>query len=679
LSMKTNVMLVMAMVAAITVSAAALSPKLISHQGRLTDSADAPLTGTYSLTFAIYNLPVGGVALWSETHSSVPVSDGLFAVLLGSVAEIPDSLFADTSRFLGIKVASDPEISPRTRVTSSPYSLRVNTVDDAKGGDLTGDLNVSGNIATSTFQMEAGAALGRVLTSSDALGNAVWAPPTTGGGNTLDEAYDNGGGGNGRKIYADTGAVDITGFSSNDALVVHDTAAVGTNPKSLLRAAHRGTGDAKAVTHVDSGRGVRVEHEGDGAGVSIEHGGKGGGIAVNLSDATNVKPGIQSKTIGASYAFLGEVGVDLGGVNFVIDSLGRAVIGAFAGASSPPDIKGIAGISESSDGVWGVTGRNGTYATSTSPVGIKAGVKGLGSPFVTGTADHFAIAGISVESYSGSGGICVGSGERGHGLIGMPGPGLTKPNHTQAGIWGLTREKAWADFKTTFPLTDVSASQKSQVAILGQAIDQVAVWGESRTDFGTVGTTGGPLGRAALPEVRAGVYGKGEKSDSLDEVYGGYFESDSAYGALGRTQSIDHKKAGIIAWGAGDDDAGAALKIRDGAILIQGPAKAADKGSFPVADWAPVTTCPGGCPDCIHTHVMGWAGTTTIANPLVDELRSIIQLTPQHPSFPMTASVTGIAEGSFTVKVFIPDCPAVQAAGGPPPAVMLHYLVINME
>ena len=55
-------------------------PKIISFQGKLYDSTGDPLTGTQSITFKIYNVESGGSALWTESHSSVNINDGIFNI-----------------------------------------------------------------------------------------------------------------------------------------------------------------------------------------------------------------------------------------------------------------------------------------------------------------------------------------------------------------------------------------------------------------------------------------------------------------------------------------------------------------------------------------------------------------------------------------------------------------------
>lgn len=77
--------------------------------------------GNYSLTFKIYNVAEGGSALWTETQSEVEVNSGVYSTLLGTVTEL--NLPFDTDYFLGVKVGSTPEISPRAQLTVAPYVL----------------------------------------------------------------------------------------------------------------------------------------------------------------------------------------------------------------------------------------------------------------------------------------------------------------------------------------------------------------------------------------------------------------------------------------------------------------------------------------------------------------------------------------------------------------------------
>src|SRR5512140_3568947 len=99
------------------------APNLVSYQGRLTDpSGNAVANSTYAVTFAIYAVPTGGSPLWLEVQP-VPTTNGLFSTLLGGTTPFTPNLFADSVRYLGIKVGVDPELSPRTRLASVPFAL----------------------------------------------------------------------------------------------------------------------------------------------------------------------------------------------------------------------------------------------------------------------------------------------------------------------------------------------------------------------------------------------------------------------------------------------------------------------------------------------------------------------------------------------------------------------------
>jgi hypothetical protein len=106
-------------------------PKMINYQGMLTQSdGTTPVTnGNYNLTFKIYGSQAGTDSLWREYHSNVPVTNGLFNVILGSITTL--NLAFDTNYWLGIKVGTDPELTPRIRLTSVGYAYRSQRADTA--------------------------------------------------------------------------------------------------------------------------------------------------------------------------------------------------------------------------------------------------------------------------------------------------------------------------------------------------------------------------------------------------------------------------------------------------------------------------------------------------------------------------------------------------------------------
>ncbi len=120
-------------------------PVLLQHQGRLLDASDTPLDGFFDITYAIFEAPIGGAPLWSEVHPGVSVSDGLFAVTLGSLAPLTTDILAGSGgggggslaieRYLEVRVGADPPISPRLRLAAAPYSVAAGRIDgDIKTG-----------------------------------------------------------------------------------------------------------------------------------------------------------------------------------------------------------------------------------------------------------------------------------------------------------------------------------------------------------------------------------------------------------------------------------------------------------------------------------------------------------------------------------------------------------------
>ncbi len=147
-------------------------PNLIDYQGRLTDENGDPLTGTFSITFSIYNVEIGGTAIWDDTLP-VYVNEGLFHVTLG---EFDDDYFNSENRWLGLTIESDDEMEPRTKILSVPYSLQSGNSYSLEGVTLSGlvqqdggeNVNISGTMTAGSF---VGNGSGLTNIPGDDLGN----------------------------------------------------------------------------------------------------------------------------------------------------------------------------------------------------------------------------------------------------------------------------------------------------------------------------------------------------------------------------------------------------------------------------------------------------------------------------------------------------------------------------
>ncbi|MEO0020818.1 MAG: hypothetical protein ABIK48_01400 [candidate division WOR-3 bacterium] len=114
-------------------------PRLLSYQGRLTDSLGNPVPdGSYQLTYRLYTQETGGTPFWNEVQT-VSVRNGIFSVLLGSVtpiSSIPDA----GAVYLSLQVGTGSELTPRLRIVSAAYAFlteRAANSDLLQGKDTT--------------------------------------------------------------------------------------------------------------------------------------------------------------------------------------------------------------------------------------------------------------------------------------------------------------------------------------------------------------------------------------------------------------------------------------------------------------------------------------------------------------------------------------------------------------
>jgi hypothetical protein len=90
----------------------------LPYQGRLTDAPGNPIDNIapgIEMTFALYTQKTGGIPIWGEHYSGVPVSDGLFNVYLGSITPLDPALF-DDDLWIGVTIENDSEMTPREKV-----------------------------------------------------------------------------------------------------------------------------------------------------------------------------------------------------------------------------------------------------------------------------------------------------------------------------------------------------------------------------------------------------------------------------------------------------------------------------------------------------------------------------------------------------------------------------------
>ncbi len=113
------------------------SPGAIPIQGRLTNASGVPLNGTFSMVFSLYEVETGGTAYCSDSQNVI-VSNGLFNSYLdgcyyqGSAG--PNYIYGQ-KLWLGVKVSSDPEMTPRQLILPVPYALTLSPGAYVRGSD----------------------------------------------------------------------------------------------------------------------------------------------------------------------------------------------------------------------------------------------------------------------------------------------------------------------------------------------------------------------------------------------------------------------------------------------------------------------------------------------------------------------------------------------------------------
>lgn len=167
--------LILALLAGPRPEAGAAIPNLMAYHGILRDGAGNYLTGTYSMTFRIYDTAADGNVLWSETQPAVAVSSGRFNVQLGSVTSLALNFTSDY--WLSVQVGADSEMTPRQRLTSVGYAYRAEEVvngftqgehDALSHRNIEGVKANAANIAKTNFKLDA-----YTLASANSMGDMI--------------------------------------------------------------------------------------------------------------------------------------------------------------------------------------------------------------------------------------------------------------------------------------------------------------------------------------------------------------------------------------------------------------------------------------------------------------------------------------------------------------------------
>ena len=129
-------------------SVALAVPAQLTTQGRVLDSAGAPMEDTLDVTFRLMDSESGGTTLWEEMQT-VAFASGFYTVMLGvdeTGNPLEDSVLDQWPLYLEVQLEGEGPMFPRMAVGSVPYARQAGVAAElAPGADVdAGSLTVDG-------------------------------------------------------------------------------------------------------------------------------------------------------------------------------------------------------------------------------------------------------------------------------------------------------------------------------------------------------------------------------------------------------------------------------------------------------------------------------------------------------------------------------------------------------
>ncbi|MEO9474640.1 MAG: tail fiber domain-containing protein, partial [Cyclobacteriaceae bacterium] len=228
------------------IATSSLFAQTISVQGVLRDPNGRSVDdGAYSVTFKIYNVATNGIALWSDTYSSLETKHGVFQANLGENATL-DGLAFDETYYVGVTVENFAEMTPRIALTIYPYAKAILGQDNK--------FPSSGNIvlARDSIIVEQGAlkfegADGRIVfNDGTSLNSANFSGPA---GSLLNSSSINI---NADNIADGSGAINFQTAGTTRATIANDGNATFDNAMTVRDSIRIGTSTAESLLVSDS-------------------------------------------------------------------------------------------------------------------------------------------------------------------------------------------------------------------------------------------------------------------------------------------------------------------------------------------------------------------------------------------------------------------------------------------
>jgi hypothetical protein len=148
--MRTSLFRILTVLATIVAASSALAQGVSDvsyvYEGFLEDSS-GPFTGTATVDVGLFAADSGGAAVWTESHTNVPVAAGYFTVILGDVSAL-DAATVQANSWLEVSVAAggNSETLGRQALFAVPFATSVDWdhITNVPSGFADGDDDAGG-------------------------------------------------------------------------------------------------------------------------------------------------------------------------------------------------------------------------------------------------------------------------------------------------------------------------------------------------------------------------------------------------------------------------------------------------------------------------------------------------------------------------------------------------------
>ena len=106
-------------------------PLQLTQQGRMVDANATPVVGAHIVTYRIYDDLTGGNLQWVE-GLTVNFTNGYYATVLGADTvnnPLDSSVLSLYPLYLEVQLGANSPMSPRTTISSTPYSQIAGVAD----------------------------------------------------------------------------------------------------------------------------------------------------------------------------------------------------------------------------------------------------------------------------------------------------------------------------------------------------------------------------------------------------------------------------------------------------------------------------------------------------------------------------------------------------------------------